>query len=149
MLREAAGRQRRGEEPLGREGRHPQVAPHSVHQPYWSIPCSPTVYLLSYLQTFAHAFLCPESPPPKFCLLTAVHFVKDSASAYVPPWLYPLHASEMGHITDVRPARAAVWGYLFLVLECQSSVTLSTTLHLSGLSFPLCKMGSTFFSGQV
>lgn len=28
----------------------------------------------SYLQAFAHAFLGPESSPPEFCLVTAMHF---------------------------------------------------------------------------
>ena len=55
----------------------------------------------------------------------------------------------MGHLVDVCPARAASSGHLFLILERPPSVTLSIALNLSGLSFCLCKMGSTFFSGQV
>lgn len=51
----------------------------------------------------------------------------------------------MDHLIGVCPARAASWGYLFLILERHPSVTLSIAFHLSGLEFYLCKMGSTFF----
>lgn len=158
MLREVAGSQRKGAGAPSMEKHHPPHPPTPVYhplgvfsalEPSTRFPTSRPLFTLLPL----HRKPFPCSAWYLLCLFEGLGLSVISSVPLGPkgPWLYLPHASRISHLVDAEPTHATSWGCLFPALDPSPtlSVTLSASLHVSGLRFHLCKMGNTSFRTGV